>query len=88
MTYDELWLYVNNQYVNAVQNGMLGTDIVIPKEDYFLFWKFVMSKICVVRLLSLALMPFSMIILKMKKSQKFIILGLKDLMQLTMNICV
>lgn len=35
MTYDELWLYVNNQYVNAVQNGMLGTDIVIPKEDYF-----------------------------------------------------
>ena len=35
MTYDELWLYVNNQYVNAAQNNLLGTDIVIPKEDYF-----------------------------------------------------
>ena len=35
MTYDELWLYVNNQYVNAAQNNLLGTDIIIPKEDYF-----------------------------------------------------
>lgn len=35
MTYEELWLYVNNQYVNATQLGMLGTDIVIRKEDYF-----------------------------------------------------
>lgn len=35
MTYDELHLYVNNQYTNAIQAGMLGTDIVISKEDYF-----------------------------------------------------
>lgn len=35
MTYEDLWLYVNNQYTNAMQAGMLGTDIVISKEDYF-----------------------------------------------------
>ena len=35
MTYEDLWLYVNNQYTNAMQAGMLGTDVVISKEDYF-----------------------------------------------------
>lgn len=37
MTYEDLWLYVNNQYTNAMQAGMLGTDVVISKEDYFSF---------------------------------------------------
>lgn len=35
MTYEDLQLYVNNQYTNAMQVGMLGTDVVISKEDYF-----------------------------------------------------
>ena len=35
MIYEDLWLYVNNQYTNAMQAGMLGTDAVISKEDYF-----------------------------------------------------
>lgn len=46
MTYEDLWLYVNNQYTNAMQVGMLGTDVVISKEDYFsLSWKFVTNGI-------------------------------------------
>ena len=32
MTYEDLWLYVNNQYTNAMQAGMLGTDVVISKK--------------------------------------------------------
>lgn len=35
MTYEDLQLYVNNQYTNATQTGMLGTGVVISKEDYF-----------------------------------------------------
>lgn len=55
MTYEDLWLYVNNQYTNAMQAGMLGTDIVISKEDYFLFWRFAMAGIYGVRQLFLDL---------------------------------
>lgn len=35
MTYEELYLYVNNAYVQAYQNDLYGTEIVIKKEDYF-----------------------------------------------------
>lgn len=35
MTYEELYLYVNNAYVQAYQNNLYGTEIVIKKEDYF-----------------------------------------------------
>lgn len=35
MTYEDLQVYVNNQYTNATWNGMLSSDVIIDKSDYF-----------------------------------------------------
>lgn len=86
MTYEDLWLYVNNQYTNAMQAGMLGTDVVISKEDYFLFWKFVTDGIYDVRQLFLALI-LSHILRKMEnQTQNLIAHCLKVFKVLAMNI--
>lgn len=35
MTYEDLQVYVNNQYINAGENDMLSAEVVIEKSDYF-----------------------------------------------------
>lgn len=34
MTYEDLKVYVDNQYANAIQNDMLSSEVIIEKSDY------------------------------------------------------